>query len=376
LLLVGIVAYGYQLRNGLGVTGLSRNVPWGLYISQFTFLVGIAASSVLVILPHYVHGKSDFAPLVLIGESISVSALFGAISFVLVDMGRPSRVLAVILYAAPTSLMFWDIVTLSVYFLLCSTILTASLVLPKGSHPGWLRRFVLISVPFAFGIHIVTALIYSGLAARAGWMTAILAPKFLATAFASGSALLILISSTLHGMRRLHIQQTTTARLATVMTYALCAMLLFTALEIFTGLYSGIPSAEQHATHLLVPSSHSLGPPSLMLFSLTLSVVALAILLTPAARRRATVVHWVGAMVLVAVLLEKGFAFILSGFIPSAFGEDVTYHPSTPEVLIAGGIYAGAILIFGGLLGPVTRQLKVSVIEVPDKQESSRATSR
>jgi Ni/Fe-hydrogenase subunit HybB-like protein len=375
LLVVGVAAYGYQFRNGLGVTGMSRNVPWGLYISQFTFLVGIAASSVLVILPHYVHGNSDFEPLVLVGESISVSALFGAISFVLVDLGQPSRVLAVILYASPTSLMFWDIVTLTVYFLLCSTILTTSLVLPKGSHPNWLRPLILLSVPFAFGIHVVTALIYSGLAARAGWMTAILAPKFLATAFASGSALLMLLSSALRGMRRLRIEPATTARLATVMTYALCATLLFTALEVFTGVYSGIPSTEEHAVHLLVPSGHSPGPASLMLFSLALSLVALGILLTPATRQRSTMVHWAGAMVLVSVLVEKGFTFILSGFIPSAFGENVAYHPSTPEVLIAGGIYAGAMLIFGALLGPVTRQLKTSTIEIPDK-ESSCATSR
>ena len=162
-LAVGLTTYGYQSYAGLGITGMSRDVAWGIYISQFTFLVGIAASSVLVVLPRYVHGESNFAPLVLIGETTSVSALIGALAFVFVDLGRPSRILGVILHAAPTSLMFWDMLTLSVYFLLCITILLASLTLPKRAHPGWLTPVVLVSVPFAFGIHIVTALLYAGL---------------------------------------------------------------------------------------------------------------------------------------------------------------------------------------------------------------------
>jgi molybdopterin-containing oxidoreductase family membrane subunit len=352
LVVAGMFAYAQQNRDGLGVTGMSRDVPWGLYISQFTFLVGIAASSVLVVLPRYAHAKSDLAPLVLVGESVSVSALVAAFSFVLVDLGRPSRVLGVILHAAPSSLMFWDIATLSVYFLLCLTIVAASLLLPTGAHPAWLRRLALASVPFAFGIHIVTALLYAGLAARPGWMTAILAPKFLATAFASGSSLLLLLAGSLRKNRRLPIDGAATDRLAIVMTYALCATLLFSALEVFTAVYSGIPATEHHALHLLVPQAHHAGVALLLLVSLGLDCLALAILLLPRLRRSSSGTYAAGAMIIIATLIEKGLIFIPSGFEPSAFGENIGYHPSITETLIAGGIYSVALLVFITLLGP------------------------
>lgn len=352
LLSLGLIAYGYQIRHGLGVTGMSRDVSWGLYIAQFTFLVGIAASSVLVVLPRYAHGKSDLAPLVPVGECVSVSALVAAMTFVLVDLGRPSRVLAVILHPAPSSLMFWDISTLSVYFLLCAAVLTSSLVLPPGTHPVWLRRLALTSVPFAFGIHIVTALLYAGLSARAGWMTAILAPKFLATAFASGSSLLLLLATVLSRTGRLPIELSALTRLATIMTYALCATLLFSALEMFTAVYSGLPTTEQHALHLLVPSDHASGFTWLMMVSLGLDGLAMAVLLIPALRQRPFSLTGAGVTIILATLLEKGLIFVPSGFSPSAFGERIAYQPSIVEVLVVCGVYSGALLILIALIGP------------------------
>ncbi|HOU92392.1 MAG TPA: polysulfide reductase NrfD, partial [Polyangiaceae bacterium] len=127
-ILLGAVAYSVQFRHGLGVTGLSRAVPWGLYISQFTFLVGVAASSVLVVLPRHVHGRRDGAELVLVGEALSVAALLEAFTFVLVDLGRPERVLHVLLHPSPSSLMFWDILTLSGYLVVCAAVLAGSLL--------------------------------------------------------------------------------------------------------------------------------------------------------------------------------------------------------------------------------------------------------
>jgi molybdopterin-containing oxidoreductase family membrane subunit len=248
--------------------------------------------------------------------------------------------------------MFWDISALSVYFLLCVAVLTSSLVLPAGSHPAWLRRLALTSVPFAFGIHIVTALLYAGLSARASWMTAILAPKFLATAFASGSSLLLLMATALTRTGRLSVKPSALTRLATIMTYALCATLLFSALEVFTAVYSGLPATEQHALHLLVPSDHATALTWLMLVSLGLDCLAVGVLLIPAVRRRPFSLTGAGAMIILATLLEKGLIFIPSGFTPSALGENIAYLPSIIEVLVVCGVYSGALLIFIALIGP------------------------
>ncbi len=254
--------------------------------------------------------------------------------------------------------MFWDIATLTVYFLLCLTVLTASLVLPPGSHPRWLTRLALGSVPFAFGIHIVTALLYAGLAARPGWLTALLAPKFLATAFASGASLLLILASWLARTGRLEIERLVCRRLATVITYALCATLLFSALEVFTAVYSGVPALERHALHLLLPGAHGGGFAWLMLASLGLDLLALSVLLTPGLRGRPSVMGGAGVLVITATLLEKGILFIPSGFSPSPLGESAGYHPSAIEALVAAGIYAAALLVFIALLGPAVAQAR------------------
>jgi Ni/Fe-hydrogenase subunit HybB-like protein len=358
LVTAGAVAYSVQLRHGLGVTGLSRAVPWGLYISQFTFFVGVAASSVLVVLPRHVHGRPDGEALVSVGEAVAISALVAAFSFVLVDLGRPARVLGVLLYAAPTSLMFWDVLTLSGYLGLCATVLGGTLLSPRGTHPRWLRVFVLASIPFAFGIHVVTALLYSGLVARTGFLSALLAPKFLATAFASGSALLLLLGSALDARRAIHVPPAALARLAALLTYALAAAVLFTALEVFTALYSGLPAGAQHLSHLFVPTPHSAWTAVPTLTATTLSVSALGVLLVPPLRARPVVLRSSAVAVLVAVFLEKGFVFVPSGFFPLPLGGEAVYAPSWLELTIATGIHAGAALIFLTLLAPIVARAR------------------
>lgn len=349
-ILLGAAAYSAQFRQGLGVTGLSRAVPWGLYISQFTFLVGVAASSVLVVLPRHVHGREDGAELVLVGEALSVAALVGAFTFVLVDLGRPERVLYVLLYPAPSSLMFWDILTLSGYFVVCGAILAVALLARPGERGHAPRWLILLSIPLAFGIHVVTALLYAGLVARGGWMTALLAPKFLATAFASGAALLLLIARALDATRALPVPPSARARLAGIMTYALAATLLFSGLEAFTALYSGLPGGAAHLEHLFLPGPQSAGPAALTWISSGLGVLALGVLLSPALRRHPRLLDLAGAAVLASVFLEKGFVFIPSGFAPSALGADVGYVPSAIEIGVALGIHAGGALVFLALL--------------------------
>ncbi len=351
--LLGAVAYSVQFRHGLGVTGLSRAVPWGLYISQFTFLVGVAASSVLVVLPRHVHGRRDGAELVLVGEALSVAALLEAFTFVLVDLGRPERVLYVLLHPSPTSLMFWDILTLSGYLVVCAAVLAGSLLARPGERGHAPRWLVLVSIPLAVGIHVVTALLYAGLVARGGWMTAILAPKFLATAFASGSALLLLLARALDATGALPVPPTALARLAGILTYALAATLLFAGLEAFTSLYSGLPGGAAHVGHLYLPAAHAEGPAALMLTSTGLGALALGVLLWPALRGRPRLLDLACGAVLLSVYLEKGLVFVPSGFAPSALGADVAYAPSAIEVTVALGIHAGGALLFLALLHQV-----------------------
>jgi len=169
LVLLGGAAYAAKFRHGLGVTGLSREMPWGLYISQFTFLVGIGASAVTVLLPYYVHRQKVFARALILGEIVAVIALVQALLCITVDLGKPGRLLNILLYPAPSSLMFWDCLTLGGYLTLSLVGLAATLFARGASPAKWVRGLALATIPWAIGIHVVTALLYAGLAARPAW---------------------------------------------------------------------------------------------------------------------------------------------------------------------------------------------------------------
>src|SRR5512141_669116 len=114
----GFATYLHQLSVGLGITGLSRDVPWGFYIAQFTFLVGVAASAVMVVLPYYLHHYKAFGRLAILGEFLAISAVTMCLLFVFVDVGQPRRALNLILHPTPRSVLFWDMLVLNGYLVL------------------------------------------------------------------------------------------------------------------------------------------------------------------------------------------------------------------------------------------------------------------
>jgi molybdopterin-containing oxidoreductase family membrane subunit len=170
----GALSYIQQYNYGLGLTGMSRDVSWGVYIAQFTFLVGVAASGVMVVLPYYLHNYKTFGKITILGEFLAVASVSMCLMFILADLGQPTRALNVLLHPTPNSILFWDMIVLNVYL-------------------KWIKPFIYISIPWAVSIHTVTAFLYAGLPGRHFWLTAILAPRFLASAFAGGPALLILL---------------------------------------------------------------------------------------------------------------------------------------------------------------------------------------
>jgi molybdopterin-containing oxidoreductase family membrane subunit len=222
LIVVGLAAYGRQLSEGLHITGMSQDVTWGLYISQFTFLVGVAASAVMVVLPYYLHNYKVFGRMVILGEGLAVSAVLMCALFILVDMGQPMRVVNVFLHPSPHSLMFWDTLVLFGYLFLNLIIgvVTFEAERKGAPPPNWVRPLIYLSIPWAISIHTVTAFLYSGLEARPFWMTAILAPRFLASAFASGPSLLILLALILRRFTRFDPGWEAIQKLVTIVAYA------------------------------------------------------------------------------------------------------------------------------------------------------------
>ena len=192
---IGLGCYLYQFREGLIITGMSRDVSWGFYIAQFTYLVGVAAGGVMVVLPYYLHDYKAFGRITILGEFLAIAAVLMCLLFIFVDLGQPVRIMNVILYPTPNSILFWDMIVLNVYLLLNLFIGWNVLAAErKGLHyQKWVKVLIYISIPWAFSIHTVTAFLYAGIPGRHYWLTAIMAARFLSSAFAAGPALLLLL---------------------------------------------------------------------------------------------------------------------------------------------------------------------------------------
>jgi molybdopterin-containing oxidoreductase family membrane subunit len=192
---VGFALYMKQLQFGLGITGMSRDVSWGFYIANFTYLVGVAAGGVMVVLPYYLHDYKAYGKITVMGEFLAIASLIMCMTFILVDLGQPMRVFNVPLYPTLNSVLFYDMIVLSGYLFLNAVVGWNALEAERNNthYQMWLKPFIYISIPWAISIHTVTAYLYCGLPGRHFWLTAILAPRFLSSAFAAGPALLVLL---------------------------------------------------------------------------------------------------------------------------------------------------------------------------------------
>ncbi len=344
---VGFVTYLRQYQQGLGITGLSRDVPWGLYIAQLTFLVGVAAAAVMVVLPYYLHHYKAFGKMAILAEFLAISAVIMCLLFVLVDMGQPRRVFNLFLYPTPNSILFWDANVLQGYLLLNIVISRVTFRAERSGTPPprWVKPLIYLSIPWAVSIHTVTAFLYSGLAARPFWLTAILAPRFLASAFAAGPSLLILLALLVRRVSKFDPGKEAIAKLGEIVAYAMVVNVFFVALELFTAFYSGIPAHIEHFEYLYV-GLHGKGVLApWMTVSTVLAVVAVVLLVIPQLRRKEGVLVLASLTVVGSLWIEKGLGLVITGFVPGVLGHVNEYWPTRPEVLIALGIYAVGALV-------------------------------
>jgi len=348
---VGFIIYIWQLKVGLKITGMSRDVSWGFYIAQFTYLVGIAASAVMVVLPYYLHNYKAFARITILGEFLAVAAVTMCGLFIFVDLGKPVRFLNILLHPTLNSVMFWDMIVLNVYLLLNIVIGWAVLEANRNEAPPAKRvkPLIYLSIPWAPCIHIVTAFLYSGLPGRGFWLTAIMAPRFLSSAFASGPALLILLALIIRKFTKFDPGKEQIQTLAKIVTYCIIINVLFFLFEVFTVFYSQIPEHMHHFEYLFfgIEEYGKLVP--LMWFSFIGMVVASIILVIPWIRRGETTLAIGCSLVIITTWLDKGLGLITGGFIPNPFDRITEYWPTLPEALITLGVWAMGFFILSAL---------------------------
>lgn len=346
-IIVGVVAYGNQLANGLTLTGMSRDVSWGLYIAQFVFLVGVAASGVMVAIPHYLHHYKEYGKIVIIGEFMAVAAVLTAVLFVVVDLGQPMRVLNVILFPTPNSMLFWDMCVLSSYLIVNLVIGWTVLGAEKKGFPPprWTHVLSIIAIPLAVGIHTVTAFLFSGLAGHDYWLTAIMAARFLASAFAAGPALLIILCLLLKKTALFDVPRKALDSLAKTVCYAMIANVFFFLLEVFTAFYSNVPGHKAPLEYLFVGLDGSAQLVPFMWVATGLAAVGIFLLLVPKFRRSYKTLVPALLAVFFACMIDKGLGLVLGGFVPNSFEQVVGYAPNPNEIMVIIGVYGIGFLV-------------------------------
>jgi Ni/Fe-hydrogenase subunit HybB-like protein len=343
----GFISYLYQFKNGLGVTGMSRDVSWGLYIGQFTFLVGVAASGVMVVLPYYLHNYKKFGRLTILGEFLAISAVVMCMLFIFVDMGQPLRVLNVILHPTPNSVMFFDMLVLSGYLLL--NLLVGWTVLgaerKEVPPPKWVKPLIYLSIAWAPSIHTVTAFLYAGLPGRHFWLSAIMAARFLASAFAAGPALLIVLALIVRKYTKFDPGKEAVQALGKIVTYCMIINVFFLGLEFFTAFYSQIPGHMHSFVYLYAGlEGHSKLVPIMWLSSI-LAALALVLLIFPQIRKNEALLAVACVATFFSLWIDKGFGLVVGGFVPSPLEKITEYWPTLPETLITLAVWAIGFLV-------------------------------
>ncbi len=350
--LVGVNAYTWQLVHGQGVTAMTDHVSWGMYIGNFTYAVGLAAGAVMMVIPAYLYKDRETHDVVIVGEILAIAAIVVAIGFVSVDLGRPDKLWHMTPWIGrmnwPSSMLTWDVMVLTVYLLINLHVVGYLLYmrfLGRSPNPKWYLPFVFVSIFWAVSIHSVTAFLYSGLGGRPFWNTAILAPRFIATAFVAGPAFIVIALQVVRRLTSFHVGDGAIRTLISILRVTMVLNLFLVGSELFTEFYTGgnhTASAQYlyfglHGKNALVPWIWS---------ALTMNVLATILLHVSSAHAPLWRIDIACALALLGIWIEKGIGLIVPGFVPSTLHEIVEYLPNQIEWKISLGVWALGLIVF------------------------------
>lgn len=349
---LGIWAYGKQFGAGLTITGMTDQVSWGLYIGNFTYLVGVAAAAVLLIIPAYIYDFGPIKEITILGEILAITALIMCMLFVTLDLGHPERVWHLLPFFGtpnfPSSMLDWDVLVLNGYLFInifISTYLLSMMYLGKQTKKWLYMPLVLLSVPWAVGIHTVTAYLYNGLGARPFWNASILVPRFLASAFCSGPAFSIIIFQLIRKFTKFKVKDEALFKIAEMVCIAMGINLLLLGAEVFKELYTD----SWHKAPIIYMFAGLHGHTGLVKWiwtALVFNILGFLLFLIPATKKNFVSFNLASVLIVVGVWIEKGLGFIVPGFIPTPLGEIWEYGPKMPEILITVGVWGVGFLFY------------------------------
>ncbi|NOZ41424.1 MAG: polysulfide reductase NrfD [Planctomycetes bacterium] len=352
IFLVGANAWAIQVAEGMIVTHMTDHVSWGLYIANFTFAVGVAAGGVMMVIPAYLYHNKKMHDVVIVGELLAIAAIVMCLMFVTADLGRPDRFWHMIpglgRFNFPLSMLTWDVVVLNGYLLInlhiCGYMLYMR-YLGQRPNPRWYVPFVMVSVFWAISIHTVTAFLYCGLGGRPFWNSALLAPRFLASAFVSGPAFIIVTLLILKRMLGERISDEPIRLLVNIVRVTMVVNLIMIVSEVFTEFYTG-GSHTASARYLFIGLHGHYGLVPWIWTAMVANVAAAVLFLSPLVFRRTSVLVVACGLAFLAAWIEKGMGLIVPGFVPSTLHEIVEYQPSLLEWKVTASVWAFGLMVY------------------------------
>jgi molybdopterin-containing oxidoreductase family membrane subunit len=217
--------------------------------------------------------------------------------------------------------------------------------LGRKPNPKWYVPFVFLSIIWAISIHTVTAFLYCGLGSRPFWNTALLAPRFLASAFVSGPAFIIIAIQVIRRAVGGNFGEGPIRTLVNIIRVTILINLLMVISEVFVEFYTG--GSHTSAAHYLYFGLH--GHNALVPWiwsSIAMTVIAALVFLCPKVYDHPGMMNVGCGLAFVGIWIEKGMGMVLPGFVPSVLHEMVEYTPSVLEWKIMAGIWALGLMIY------------------------------
>lgn len=363
LVVGGIVAFGYQIATGLGVTGMDNMVSWGLYIIMFMFFVGLSAGGLIVSSSATVFNIPKFKQVAKPATILSTVCIIIAGLFVLVDIGQPFRVFNLIFHAQFASPLIWDVGVIGIYLLI--NILYLYNMNKPNAKESVMRGISYIALPVAVLVHSITAWIFGLQIAREGWYSAIIAPLFVTSALDSGLALLIITLVLLTTYKVFTVDRKLFASLAGLMVTCLAVDAYLVFSEIITMAYPQEPYTMLVLNTLL---KGSMAP--FFWGQVVLGVaIPMVILLFRKNRENLNLVVFSSVLIIIGVFFKRVWLLLTSFIHPNVAGPsgvisgkyipktaDNVYHdiwatvgqygPTGMEIMITVGLVALGALMF------------------------------
>lgn len=353
-ILAGLAAFAYVEHHGHVVTGMTNHVVWGMPHVFAIFLIVAASGALNVASMASVFDRKVYKPLSRLSGVLAISLLAGGLAVLVLDLGRPDRLIVQMTHYNFTSIFTWNILLYGGFLGIVAVYLWVQM--DRNVHPKWTKPAGTLAFVWRLALTTGTGSIFGWLVARPGYDAAIMAPLFIAMSFALGLAVFILVLQSLCALAGTPLGQGLTGRLTRLLALFVAVVLYFTAVQHLTNLYA----AEHADIEAFILRN---GGIYTTLFWLVQVILGGLLPLALVYGRRAPVTTGLSTLVALLVILGGiaqlyviivgGQAYPMALFpgyeVSSDFqdGQVAAYAPSLPEIALGLGGVALALMATG-----------------------------